>query len=188
MRDMEAMFMREVCSDVKLEPMLIPTDAERAAGTTAERARLDVSGRGVWSQYERTFVDIAVTHPTAQSHVGKKMDQLYREFEQAKKRKYLDRVINTEKRTLTPLIFSTTGGMGPECSRFNKRLAELIAAKKGEVYSHVMRHLRTRLRFALLRATLIAVRGTRGKSRGDVEELEINDISFNLVPQAPNDD
>ena len=76
-----------------------------------ERARLDVSGRGVWSQYERTFVDIAVTHPTAQSHVGKKMDQLHREFEQAKKRKYLDRVINTERGALTPLIFSTTGGM-----------------------------------------------------------------------------
>ena len=38
----------------------------------------------------------------------------------------LARIINTERRTLTPLIFSTTGGMGPEwCSRFNKRLAEL---------------------------------------------------------------
>ena len=186
-RDMEAKLMRKVCSDVKVEPMLIPTDAERATCTTAERARLDVSGRGVWSQYERSFVDIAVTHPTAESHVGKKMDKLYREFEQAKKRKYLDRVINTERGTLTPLIFSTTGGMGPECSRFNKRLAELISVKRGEVYSHVMRHVRTRLRFALLRASLIAIRGTRGKQSGDDEELDIDEISFNLVPQAAND-
>ena len=113
LRDVEARFMQKVCSDVKVEPMLIPTDAERASSTTADRARLDVSGRGIWSQYERTFVDIMVTHPTAQSHAGKKMSQLYRECEQYKKRKYLDRIINTERGTLTPLVFSTTGGMAP---------------------------------------------------------------------------
>ena len=64
LRDVEARLMQKVCSDVKVEPMLIPTDAERASSTTADRARLDVSGRGIWSQYERTFVDIMVTHPT----------------------------------------------------------------------------------------------------------------------------
>ena len=52
----------------------------------------------------------------------------------------------------------------------------------GEVYAHVMRHLRTRLRFALLRATLVAVRGYRGQ-KGRSEELEIEDISFNLIPE-----
>ena len=124
-----------------------------------------------------------VTHPTAQSDLPKKMNQLYSECEKYKKRKYLDRIIHTERGTLTPLIFSTTGGMGPECTRFNKRLAELIVLKNGETYSDVMRHVRTRLRFALLRATLIAIRGYRGKS-GVGLELELDDISFNLVPQA----
>ena len=42
--------MREVCKDVKVEPVLLPTRAEAAArGNTAEGARLDVSARGVWS-------------------------------------------------------------------------------------------------------------------------------------------
>ena len=42
-----------------------------------------------------------------------------------------------------------------------------------EVYAHVMRHLRTRLRFALLRATLlVAVKGYIGQ-KGQSEELEI---------------
>ena len=63
------------------------------------------------------------------------MDQLYSECEKYKKRKYLDRIIHTERGSLTPLVFSTTGGMAPECARFNKRLAELIAAKSGETYS-----------------------------------------------------
>ena len=37
-RDVEAKLMQKVCSDVKTEPVLIPTDAERAAATTAGRA------------------------------------------------------------------------------------------------------------------------------------------------------
>ena len=98
----------------------------------------------------------------------------------------LDRILNTERGTLTPLVFSTTGGMAPECERFNKRLAELISTKSGEAYSHVMRHVRTRLRFALLRATLIAIRGSRGWRRSEVE-LNVDEISFNLMPVPRGD-
>ena len=182
-RDVEAKLLREVCSDVKVEPLLIPTDEEETAGNTALRARLDVSARGLWSRYERTFFDVRVTHPTAQSHMQKSMDRLYLENKRGKKLLYNDRIIHTERGTFTPLVFSTTGGMGPECARMNKRLAELIANKKGEAYSHVMKHIRTRLRFALLRCTLVAVRGSRGKAR-DQEEDNVGDISFNLVPQG----
>ena len=183
LRDVEAKLMNEVCSDVKVEPMLLPTDEERTAGSTAVKARLDVSARGVWGRCERTFVDVRVTHPTAKSYVAKSMKQQYLENEREKKSKYNDRIINTEKGSFTPLVFSTAGGMGPECERFNKRLAELMAKKRGETYSNVMRHIRTRLRFALLRATIVAVRGSRGKTNED-EEDDVAEISFNLVPQA----
>ena len=36
---------------------------------------------------------------------------------------YNERVINVEKGTFTPLIFTTTGCMGPECERLDKRMA-----------------------------------------------------------------
>ena len=88
-----------------------------------------------------------------------------------------------EKASFTPLVFTTTGGMGPECERFNRRLAELIAVKKGERYSDVIGHIRRSLRFALLRATLVAVRGMRGKQSVETGE-EFGDVSFNLVPQC----
>ena len=78
-----------------------------------------------------------------------------------KKRAYWDRILNVEKGSFTPLVFTTIGGMGPESLRFNKWLAELISRKTGEVFSDVMRYIQTRLRYALLRATLSAVRGTR---------------------------
>ena len=73
--------------------------------------------------------------------------------------------------------------MGPECEKLNKRLAELISLKTKESYNQIIRHLRTRLRFALLKSTLVAIRGVRGSSVGAAEdEDEIGDISFNLIP------
>ena len=58
-------------------------------------------------------------------------------------------------------------------------MAGKIAVKKGESYSHVMDFIRTRLRFALLRSVLIAVRGSRGKI---VKEPHIGSVAFNLIP------
>ena len=68
-----------------------------------------------------------------------------------------------EKGSFTPLIFSTTGGMGPEATKYHKRVAELIPAKRGEIYSDVVNHIRTRIRFSLLKSVLVAVRGDRGR-------------------------
>ena len=76
---------------------------------------------------------------------------------------------------------STTGGMGPECTRFHKRLAELISVKRGESYADIMNYVRTRLRILLLKSTLIAIRGERGKGRRSKESLQ--DVSFNLIPE-----
>ena len=184
LRDVEAKLLKEVCADVRVEPSLLPTDEERVSGNTASGARLDISARGLWSAYERSFMDVRVTHPTAESHIRKSMERLYLENENEKKNLYNERILHTERGTFTPLVFSTTGGMAPECIRFNKRIAELKSAKTGESYPDVMKYIRTRLRFALLRSTLIAIRGTRGAVR-DREEINIGDISFNLIPEVP---
>ena len=148
LRDVQAAMLTKVCTDVRVEPSLLPTDEERTAGNTAPGARLDISARGIWSRCEKTYMDVRVTHPTSQSHVRKSMEILYRENEREKKNLYNDRIINTERGSFTPLVFSTTGGMAPECACLNRRVAELIAAKTGEAYSHVMKFIRTRLRFA----------------------------------------
>ena len=46
-----------------------------------------------------------------------------------------------------------------------------------------MCHIRTRLRFALLRATLVAVRGYRGKRTQMSAEKDEDEIDFNLIPE-----
>jgi len=73
------------------------------------------------------------------------------------KDKYNQRVIDMEKSSFNPLVFTTTGGMAPECNRVNKRLAEKIAEKRREPYASVIAYIRTKLRLALLRSTLAAI-------------------------------
>ena len=66
----------------------------------------------------------------------------------------------------------------------NKCLAELIATKRKQKYCHAVADIRTRLRFSLLKATTIAIRGYRhGRVRNE-EEIEVDmDVAFNLIPE-----
>jgi len=70
-------------------------------------------------------------------------------------------VIDIEKSLFNPLVFITSGRMAPECTRVNKRLAVKIAEKRRRSDASVVTYLRTKLRFALLRSTLTAMRISR---------------------------
>ena len=172
--------MKEVCYDVHTEPTLLPIEGEgpQIKGNQADKARLDVAGVGVWGAYEKTFLDIRITHPNCPTHVNKPIKDVYVHHEQEKKRKYNERVLQIEKASFTPIVGTTFGGWGKEAERHHKRIATLIAAKKNEEYADVINYIRTRLRFSLLKSILTAVRGVRGKSR--VAE-PISSISFNLI-------
>ena len=148
--------------------------------------QVNVSAAGVWSPMERTFLDVRIVHPNAPSHMGKDISKIYKQNEDEKKRAYNQRIIQVEKATFTPLVFSTTGGMAPECTLFHKKVAEHIATKTKEEYSDVMNHLRTRLRFSLLKSTLVAVRGERGKQRSARERETTTELSFNMIPDMPS--
>ena len=185
LRDTEASLLREACHDVRLEPELIPLqqdeDMMMASSTaTQDRARLDISASGVWCNMERVFFDIRVTHPNNPSNCNKSLRQIYKEHQREKKNKYNERIIEVEKATFVPLIFTTSGGMGPECEKFNKRLAELIAIKRKESYADVITYIRKRLRFALLRSTLIALRGYRGQNAVR-KNVDLSEVAFNLL-------
>jgi len=82
-----------------------------------------------------------------------------------------------------PLVFSPTGGMGVECKRYHSRLAELVAAKKGESYATTMSWIRTRVSFTLLRSALLCLRGLPAKRR---IYLELSDIDFDIEKRHAN--
>ena len=58
---------------------------------------------------------------------NKTTSEVFKEQEDEKKRKYQQRVLDVEMGSFTPLVFGTNGGMGNECQRFLKHLADKIA-------------------------------------------------------------
>ena len=182
LRDLNANLQREVCKDVVVEPRLLPLENEIIDGTTADRAAPDISSRGIWSTFERTFFDVRVLHPNATSYQSTSLPSLYKNHEREKMRKYNSRILTVEKGSFTPLVYTTFGGWAPQATKYHKRLAELIAKKQNEEYHHVINHLRTKIRFSLLRSVLIAVRGERGKRYSDPQS--ISNVAFNMIPEA----
>ncbi len=161
------------------EPTLINVTTEQLpSGTkTADGARLDVSARSFWTPLDRAFLDIRVLHPQAPSNDNKSLLQMYLSHEREKKRSYNQRVLQVEKGSFTPLVFSTAGGMAPEATRFFKHLAQKISIRKNQKYSDVIAFIRRRLRFDLLKTCIISLRGFKGKQTvkaQDVEELDLN--------------
>ena len=186
-RDTIANLLRDVCHDVKVEPQLQKInegDCLSSKTIKGDQARLDVSARGVWTPFDKTFLDIRVSHPNCLSNRTKTLQEVYEENEDEKKDEYLERVLNVEKATFIPAVFLTSGGMSKECKRFVNRLADLIARKRKERYCDVVRHVRTRLRFAMLRTTLIALRGYRGKKMDTKYETPLSEVSYNLIPAS----
>ena len=117
-RDLEASILRDVCKDVKVEPELMPLgNSSTTSSNVAEKARLDVSAVGIWSPMERTFLDVRVVHPNAPSYRDKKIEKIYEQNKKEKKRTYNQRVIQVGKASFTPLVFTTSGGMGPDITR-----------------------------------------------------------------------
>ncbi|KAL5246565.1 hypothetical protein ACHWQZ_G018700 [Mnemiopsis leidyi] len=169
-----------VCKDVVKEPQLLPvTNEHLPRGTTLKQdARLDISCRGFYSALDKTFIDVRVLHPNSQSNLEKPLISMYRCHEEEKKTKYLQRIIQVEKANFSPFVMSTTGGIAPEATAFLKKLAQKFSAKLNQSYPNIMGYLRKKLRFELLKTTLMAVRGFRKTRNVNISELDLNLINF----------
>ena len=109
--------------------------------------------------------------------------QLYHKNENEKKTKYGERVRECEKASFVPLVFTTTGGMAPECAAFMKQVALRLADKRKDDYAAVANYIRTKIRFALLKSVLISLRGVRGKQRRETA-LPTSAVDFGLIPEC----
>ena len=164
LRDLTADWLSQVCHDVTTEPPLQPLSGETvtpATAITTDDARADVHARGFWGARQSAFFDIRVFHPNAPSYRQTPISSIYRRHEQEKKRAYGDRIRYVEAASFTPLVFSTTGGMGREATIFYSRLADLLSRKDNLPYSQFLSWMRCRLSFSLLRSAILAIRGSR---------------------------
>ena len=69
---------------------------------------------------QEVFGTLWTIHPGADSNKAPDKRAVYKKHENEKKRAYNSRVLEVEKGTFTPLVFSTSGGMGDEAAAFNK--------------------------------------------------------------------
>ena len=120
-------------------------------------ARLDIHAHGFWKPQGSAFFDFRVCHPNAESYRVLKLQQIYCLHEKEKKCQYSSRVPNIEHGTFTPVIFTTTGGLGREFLNYHSRLAQLFAIKKGEDYAKTI----TSFALLIILSALICLTGTR---------------------------
>ena len=164
-RDLTAHMLKRMAHNVSVEPHLQPVTGEQFRYRTAiqtEQARLDVAASGIWGgRFERTFIDVRVFNPHATSNRATSIASCYTKHEKEKRRCYEQRVRDIEHSSFVPAIFSTTGGLGKHAESLYKRIASLQAAKTGEAYSCVMSWVRCKLSFALLRSSVMCLRGSR---------------------------
>ena len=99
--------------------------------TIDDDARLDFKANGFFdSRFSRTFFDVKVFNPYAKS-CPRSIPDSYKYHESIKKLKYEQRIIDVEKATFCPLIFSCTGGAGTSASKaIRDRLPRSAIRKK----------------------------------------------------------
>ena len=174
-----------MCHNVATEPLLQPLSGElfsHRSANTQPNARQDIRARGFWSAGQDAFFDIRVFHPNASSNRSTTTAAAYRKQETAKKREYAQQIREVEHSVFTPLVFSTTGGMGREAATFYKRLADKIVSKEGKTFPTVMGWLRCRLSFAILRSAILCIRGSRSSRHRPTRDIALATSEGHIPP------
>ena len=122
------------------------------------------------------IVDVRVFHPNASSTRKMQLPSAYRLHQSQKQRSYDQRVREVEHGSFTPLIFSTSGGMGKCASVTYKRLASLLYTKQEQFYGATIAWIRCCLSFSLLCSSIMCLRGARS-SQGRAFRINAIDLA-----------
>ena len=182
-RDTVGKLVGEICKDVRIEPALLPVTGEVLPTTsnTTDGARSDVSALGFWQPLSRAFFDTKVFNPMATTNWQMDIPAMYVHHEKLKKKAYNERILQVEKGTFTPLVFSCSGGASPEASKFIKSLSAKLSVKRQESYAATVNFVRRRIRFDILRTCIVSFRGERNRRvRVDEDETQLSELEFGL--------
>ena len=120
------------------------------SAVTNDNARVDIRASGFWRcLHHRTFFDIRVFNSFAASNRSASLAAIFHRHEAEKHRAYEEWVCEVEHGSFTPLIFSSSGGMGKAATTC-KHLAHLLSQNWSSPYSVVMGWLWCSLGFSLL--------------------------------------
>ena len=117
---------------MEIEPKLLPVTGEAfdyQTASTSNEAKVDIQARAFWERGQQAFFDVKVFEPNANRCLKTALPQCYIQNEKEKKQNYINRVLQTEGGSFTPLVFSIFGGKCRECRTFYTLLPKLIADK-----------------------------------------------------------
>ena len=118
-------------------------------------------------------------YPHAHSYRSLQIPVVYRNHERQKRSDYEERIREVDEGSFTSLVFSSSGGAGPAATTMLKRLANIYANKMTISYNEAISWLRCRLAFALLRSSVLCLRGARApKGRIDYDEQLQPDLAL----------
>ena len=130
---------------------------------------------------KEAFFDLRLFDPNACRYLNKSLQQCHVINENEKKRPNSERVLQVDHGTFMPLVFSIYGSMGRECHKFYSWLSDLLLEKRNLPKSVVANCVRSKVCFALLKLSLLCLRGSRTVCR-KTSELECDvDISRDLA-------
>ena len=101
-----------------------------------------------------------------------------------KRRECGDRIREVKYAVFTPLVFSTPGGIGKETTVAYKRLAELLAQKRKSEYGTTLAWMQCTLSFAVIRAAVMVIRGSRSALNRNPDaniELDYSEDRFGVL-------
>ena len=126
----------------------------------------DLGVRGVWLPQVEAIFDIRVVDTDAPSYDNRSPSEVLKTAEREKKLSM--RVLHVKRGMLSLLrcvVQLMVSMVGCEANGFLKLIGERLASKWDQSYSVVMGWIRARLSFAILRATMLCLRGSRSKWR-----------------------
>ena len=143
LRDITAVLLKEICSDITVEPPLQSLTGEASAVHDNKHSWrgsqiVHQCKRFLGRRFERAFFDVRVFNPGTPTNRSHQLTAIYRRHEQEKRCAYEQRVREIERASLIPLIFAASGGMDKPATVFYKRLAALLAQKRHQPYNTTM--------------------------------------------------
>ena len=112
---------------MECEPPLQTLDGETFSANatlTGDNAHPDVRAKGFYRPGLNSYFDIIFFNPNSESYLSSSTEKIYERAETQKRRLYNERILNVEHGSFCPLVYSVTGGSGPEARTFFTSLCE----------------------------------------------------------------
>jgi hypothetical protein len=155
---------------VQREPWLIKQGAVDEHGRVLKDGmKGDLKIRGMHALKTHSIIDVRVTFPDGGENKSRETKSLIEKHEEEKRKKYQTEC-DRQGFDFIPFVVTTDGVMGSGAKQLLLNMAKALGNKWGKKKGVVLTWIRTRLSFAIIRATSACIRGSR--SQPHPRELE----------------